>query len=182
LGKPPQKKRLRGHIDSIPKPAEFHGWDKQVQHLHRIMHECPLDDRSPRRNNSPAMRIRSITLAAMLAATAALSACSSEPETITGKDTDDMKNELASAPPVELPPAVAASKTYRCADASLVYVDFFADNKSANLRTEKTGTPTKVAALEAGQAMTAEGGFSLSGSGEKVDITVPGKSSQSCKA
>lgn len=118
-----------------------------------------------------------ITVAALLT----LSACSkSEPE-VVGGPADPMAEQLANAGPVELPPSVKASKQYRCKDNSLVFVDFLSDDKTANLRTEKNGAPTKLVAAEAGGSFKAEGGYEVSGSGSPVTITVPGNGAQSCK-
>ncbi len=117
-----------------------------------------------------------------VAALLSLSACGkSEPE-VVGGPADPMADQIANAAPIELPPAVKASKQYRCKDNSLIFVDFLADDKTANLRTEKNGSPTKLTAAEAGGALKAEGGFEVSGSGNQVTIAVPGKSAQSCKA
>lgn len=115
---------------------------------------------------------------AALAAVLALGACQSEPETID-TNPDPMANALANATPVELPPSVKESVSYRCKDNSVVYVDFLSDDKSANIRTDKAALPTRVIAANAGEAMTAEG-YSLSGMGETVQIAVPGKDAQSC--
>lgn len=115
------------------------------------------------------------------ASLAALSACGqSEPE-VVGGPADPMKDQLAKAAPVELPPAVKDSRTYRCKDNSLLFVDFMADDKTANLRTDKTGKPTKLVAAEAGQPFTAEG-FTVEGNGTQITATTPGKGAQSCKA
>ncbi|CAH0353328.1 MAG: hypothetical protein WA085_11620 [Sphingobium sp.] len=115
-----------------------------------------------------------------VAALISLSACSkSEPE-VVGGPADPMAEQIANAAPVELPPAVKASKQYRCKDNSLIFVDFLSDDKTANLRTEKNGTPTKLTAAEAGGALKADG-YEVSGLGSPVTITVPGKSAQSCK-
>jgi hypothetical protein len=120
--------------------------------------------------------------AAPIAAAAMLSACNSQPETIVagGPDDPDAKN-VASAPPVELPPMVASSRSYRCKDNSLLYVDFMSDSKTANLRTKKDGSPTKLISAEAGKPFAGEG-YSVSGTGADVEITQPGKGAQSCKA
>jgi predicted small lipoprotein YifL len=116
------------------------------------------------------------------AALLSLSACSkSEPE-VVGGPADPMAEQVANAGPIELPPAVKASKQYRCKDNSLIFVDFLSDDKTANLRLEKNGAPTKLVAAEAGGALKAEGGYEVSGSGSPVTIAVPGKSAQSCKA
>ncbi|WOK35688.1 hypothetical protein [Sphingomonas sp. C3-2] len=128
------------------------------------------------------MKTRFTLMFAAGSALLALSACNTEPETIVaGGPRDDMAEELANAAPVELPPSVKESKTYRCKDNSLVFVDFLSDDKSANIRLEKNGTPTQVKAPEAGQPMVAEG-YSLSGSGASVTLELPGKGSQACKA
>lgn len=112
----------------------------------------------------------------------ALAACNSEPETIVGGGPqDDMAAELANAAPIELPPSVKESHSYRCKDNSLVYIDWLSDDKSANVRTAKDGPPTNVKAPNPGEPMVAEG-YSLQGSASSITLTVPGKGSQSCKA
>ena len=71
---------------------------------------------------------------------AALAACNSESHTIVANEAPDpMAEQLANAPAVELPPSIAASKTYRCKDNSLLYIDWYSDG-SARVKTEK-GTP-----------------------------------------
>lgn len=120
--------------------------------------------------------------AALLAPVLFLAACDSQPTTVTANGSvDPMADELANAAPVELPPAIRDSKTYRCADNSLVYVAFLADDLTANFRTEPNAAPTKLTAAAAGEAFVAEG-YSVSGSGETVTIARPGKSGQTCKA
>ena len=65
---------------------------------------------------------------------AALVACSKESHTIVGgEQPDPMKEELAKAAPVELPPAIASTKTYRCKDNSLVRIDWLQGGKGAYL-------------------------------------------------
>ena len=119
------------------------------------------------------------------AAAAALAGCNTEDHTLTsGEPADPMADALANAAPVELPPAIAASKIYRCKDNSVVYVDWLSDNKSANFRADKSAPPTQLKAPEAGQPLVAEGGYSLTGSATASSITLarPGAGSQSCKA
>ena len=121
-----------------------------------------------------------------LVAAAALAGCNKEDHTIVagGEPQDDQgSNALANAN-VQLPPSIAASKIYRCADNKVVYVDWMSDNKSANIRTEKDGTPTSVTAPEAGKPMAGPAGYSLEGSasGGSARIAVPGHAAQSCKA
>jgi len=114
-----------------------------------------------------------------------LSACNSQPNNIVVGPQDDMKEALSKAKPVELPPALVASKSYRCEDNSVVYVDYFGDNKSANLRVKsKTSTPIMLKADQPGQPMTAEGGYAVSGQpgASSVQVTLPGKKEQACTA
>jgi hypothetical protein len=92
-----------------------------------------------------------------------------------------MAEKLKNAAPVELPPSVKQSVQYRCKDNSLIFVDFMSDDKTALLRTEKTGTPTKLTATEPGKPFTAEGGYEVSGSGKQITASVAGKGAQSCK-
>jgi len=122
-------------------------------------------------------------LAIILGAAAALAGCNKQDHTIQAGPADPMANDISNAAPVELPPAIAHSKIYRCKDNSVVYIDWLADNKSANVRTDKNGPATHVMAPEAGQPMVAEG-YSLSGLGTAANVTLarPGKGSQSCKA
>jgi|SRR6185369_13060241 len=125
--------------------------------------------------------MRTLILPISLLTLAALSACGqSKPEGFNETIGDPMENQLANAAPVALPPALKASKTYRCKDNSLVYVDFFADDVSANIRKEKEGAAVKLTAPEKGKPFTADG-YIVEGSGDTVTVTVPGKGAQSCK-
>jgi uncharacterized lipoprotein YajG len=123
--------------------------------------------------------------AAALAAILLLSACSgSGSEQAAAPPSNDAamaEDAPVSATPVVLPPALVASRTYRCKDNSLIYVDFFGDNISADLKTEKTGAVTKLTATAPKEALSG-GGYTVSGNSEQVQITQPGKSAQSCKA
>ena len=120
-----------------------------------------------------------------LAATAALAGCNNSDHTIGG-GSDDGGNtaNVAANAPVALPPSIAQSKIYRCADNKVVYVDWLSDNKSANIRTDKEGSSTEVTAAEAGKPMSAAGGYSIEGtaSASSIKVAIPGHPSQSCKA
>ena len=119
-----------------------------------------------------------------LAAAAALAGCKPENHTIVqGGPQEDNSTAVANGP-VALPPSIASSKIYRCADNKIVYVDWLSDNKSADIHTEKGGPPTAVTAPEAGKPMTAPGGYSLEGkaSGSSAKIAIPGHPAQSCNA
>ena len=83
----------------------------------------------------------------------------------------------------DMPPPIKAQKVYRCKDSSVVYVNFLEGDTQAVLREgEKTASPTTLKAETAGQPFTAEGGYSVSGSGAAITIERPGKGSQACKA
>jgi hypothetical protein len=129
--------------------------------------------------------LRKLSLIALGAA--ALGACNNEP-IIGGQQPDPMKDELANAAPVELPPAIAASKTYRCKDNSLVQIDWLSDNKGAYVHGNgQEQTHLKAAAAVEGKPastdLTAEGGYVLKGSAtaSTVTLTLPEKGSQACK-
>ncbi|MGZ8998504.1 MAG: hypothetical protein ACXW2T_06575 [Allosphingosinicella sp.] len=120
-------------------------------------------------------------IAAMAAALVSLSACDRQPETLEAPGVaDPQAQDLAQAKPVELPPAIQASRTYRCKDNSLVYIDFYTNN-TARVRSKKGGEAVIVSATEAGQAMVADG-YSVSGNSPQISYTAPGKGTQSCKA
>lgn len=117
--------------------------------------------------------------AAVLGAALALSACT-EDHNITAADNDPQAEALKKAGPVAAPPMIQASRTYRCKDNSLVYVDFYT-NSTARIRTAKDGPATALAMAEGAAAYTAEG-YSVSGNSPQVTVTAPGKGTQSCKA
>lgn len=119
--------------------------------------------------------------AATVAALLSLAACSSEPELVE-TTADPQADQLAKAPPVQLPPAIKATKTYRCKDNSLVYVTFLADDMTAMVRDKQEEPPlATLKAPAAGEPFVAEG-FSLSGSGDTVTYKSPDSGTLSCRA
>jgi hypothetical protein len=102
-----------------------------------------------------------------LAAAAALAGCNSKDHTIVagGPPVDDTS---VSNEPVALPPAVTASKVYRCANNSIVYVNWMSDG-SATVRNKPDASPTPVAA----------GSTELKGDANAKSVTYKG---ESCKA
>ena len=126
------------------------------------------------------MKTNTLPVAAALAAFLTLSACSSEPETITAGPADPQAAALNAAAPVggDLR-MIQASRTFRCKDNSLIYVDFYTDN-TASARTEKDGARTVLNPTEGKPPFTAQG-WSVSGNATEVSITAPGKGTQSCR-
>ena len=116
-----------------------------------------------------------------LAAAAALAGCNKHTIVAGGPPAD---NETNAAAPVALPPAIIATKLYRCADNSVVTVDYLSDNKSGNVHAGKEAASVPVTAAEPGQPMTAEGGYSVEGSptSSSAKIAVPGHPAQTCNA
>jgi len=110
----------------------------------------------------------------------ALAGCEQKTETVSTIAPDPMAAALANAAPVELPPAVTASVSYRCDDNSLAFVDFFAGDKQANLRTEKDGDIIHLTAENAGDPLTAAGGYKLEGDESNITLTTP-EGTKTCK-
>jgi hypothetical protein len=91
-----------------------------------------------------------------LAAAAALAGCNKEDHTIVaGGPVQDDFNDAANGP-VVLPPSVAASKSYRCKDNSLVYIDWLSDG-SARVKKKSDDVGTVVAAGSPGLKGDAHG-------------------------
>jgi len=127
---------------------------------------------------------RTLNIISLIAA-AALAGCSNENHNIVSSGPDEGTSGNATAHAnIQLPPSIVASKTYRCADNKLVYVDWLSDNKSANVRTEQGGVPTQVTTAEPGKPMTGPAGYSVSGTASALSATiaVPGHGAQACKA
>jgi hypothetical protein len=120
----------------------------------------------------------------MLAATAALAGC--QPHTIGGdNNADTAANSAEANANVQLPPMSIATKLYRCADNSVVTVDYLSDGKSANVKAGEHGSPVTVTAAEAAKPMTsADGSVSVEGSptASSAKIAVPGHPAQTCNA
>ncbi len=152
------------------------------------------------------MRKTLITLAPL--ALLALGACNNNADTPTAAATDSMTTEVA---PMALPPSIVDSGAYRCADASVIYVDFYQGGTRAGIRTEQNGTATilnapaspmdtpmdTVAAAtpevgatpeaaatteNAAKTLVADGGYALTGTGSNIKVTLPGKPEQTCKS
>jgi hypothetical protein len=104
-----------------------------------------------------------------LVAAAALAGCNSEDHNIVAgpPDTDDQVNVAANGP-VQLPPSIEASKTYRCADNKVIYIDWMSDGSARVKKTrEEVGTSV------------APGSPQLNGDAKAASISYNG---ESCKA
>ena len=114
---------------------------------------------------------RTFTIVA-LAAAMALAGCNSEDHNIVADPAgpDPMADELANVGEVVLPPAISASKTYRCKDNSLVSIDWLNDG-TARIKAEQAGAGTTVTPGAEGSPLT--------GDAQAATITYNG---QSCKA
>src|SRR3954471_10521278 len=78
------------------------------------------------------------TIIITLAAAAALAGCDKQSHTITADPTGD---NIAANAPVALPPSITSSKSYRCKDNKLVYVDWMSDGTARVKKTrEEVGT------------------------------------------
>ena len=113
---------------------------------------------------------RTLTIIALVAS-AALAGCDSADHTIVSEPggPDPMANTVANAGPIELPPAIAASKTYRCKDNSLVSIDWL-DDGTARIKAEQAGAGTTVTPGAEGSPLT--------GDAKAASVTLNG---QSCK-
>jgi hypothetical protein len=128
--------------------------------------------------------IRKFSVLALSAA--ALAACNNDPIQDKGPP-DPMAQDLANAAPVELPPAIASSKTYRCKDNSVVTIDWLAAGKGAYVHGDgmaqtwvKPAEPAE--GKPASAELTADGGYALTGSaaGSSISVTLPGKGTRAC--
>lgn len=123
------------------------------------------------------MKKTHILLAAPFALLVVLGACKNQ--TIDGNK-DPEANAANTAAPVEAPPMIQASRTYRCKDNSLLYADFYT-NDTVQVRAKKDGPGTTLTAAAGQPPYTAEG-YSLSANAAQITYTAPGKGAQSCKA
>jgi len=118
----------------------------------------------------------------VIVAAAALAGCNQEDHTITAGPAGEESNSAANAG-VTLPPAIAATKLYRCSgDNSVVQVDWLADNKTANVRIGDNGPATQVTTAEEGKPMTAASGLSVTGTaaGGSITVKLPKDGTKTC--
>lgn len=132
------------------------------------------------------MSLRTVLFATVLMS--GLSACDVQPTKVgPGASTsqtvrDDAEREARARTPIKMPPSIAATKQFRCADNTLAFVEFYSDDRSASVKTDPKATAVRVEAPTAGQTMVAEG-WSLKGgkADAKVVFSSPGHPKpQSC--
>jgi hypothetical protein len=121
--------------------------------------------------------------AALVAATLPLAACGQKEPEVVNTTYDPQAEALKTAPPVELPPAIQASRTYRCKDNSLVYIDFMSNNTALIRKSKGLEPPVATLTAEtAGGAYKSQDGYTVSGNSEQITYASPRGGSQSCKA
>jgi hypothetical protein len=123
------------------------------------------------------MRNTPYLAAAASAALLALSGCNNDPVQINTveRDTNEPSAPLNAT---EMPPAMTASKIYRCAYPSnaLFYVDIYNNNTATIRAGNANATPVLLTGTSPNGPFTAEGN-SVSGTGNQVTIN-----GQSCRA
>ena len=108
-------------------------------------------------------------LALALIAAAALAGCDqSDHNIVAGPNIADDGSAPVNVANVALPPPITASKSYRCKDNSVVYIDWYGDG-TARVKTSQTDVGTSVKPGEG----------PLKGDAKAATITYNGKS---CKA
>ncbi len=127
----------------------------------------------------------------------ALAACNKSETPAEGEAASE--SAATTAAPIELPPAITASGTYRCADNTILYVDFLGQNEAADIRvgdkaaaairvtapaaeTPAAGATPATEAAPTGPMKSADGESSLSGSGAQINVKLAGKGAQTCKS
>ncbi len=126
----------------------------------------------------------------------ALAACNSSTTPTTTENTTD--SAAVAAAEIEMPPAITATGTYRCADNSILYVDFLGQNEAADIRVgDKSAIAVRVTAPKAdapvagavptpaepaAPLVSADGQSSLSGSGKQINVKLADKGAQTCKS
>lgn len=126
----------------------------------------------------------------------ALAACNSSTTPTTTENTTD--SAAVAAAEIEMPPAITATGTYRCADNSILYVDFLGQNEAADIRVgDKSAIAVRVTAPKAdapvagavptpaepaAPLVSADGQSSLSGGGKQINVKLADKGAQTCKS
>jgi hypothetical protein len=127
----------------------------------------------------------------------ALAACN-KTETPAAETPEAVAAKAAEAVP--MPPSITAQTTYRCADNTILHVDYLGANEAADIHVgDKMAAAIRVTApvapapaagaapadpataKPAGPMKSADGATSLSGSGKQVNVKLADKGAQTCK-
>lgn len=131
----------------------------------------------------------------------ALAACNKS-ETPAAEGDASAAADAPAAPVAEMPPAITSQATYRCADNTIVHVDFLGKNEAADIRVgDKTAAAVRVKAeapaapaapadgaaapaaeTPAGPLKSDDGSTMLSGSGKQINLKLADKGAQTCKS
>ena len=122
------------------------------------------------------------SILAAAAALLSLAACNQKPEEVSTVAPDPMASQLANASPIELPPSIAAQVSMRCADNSLVYLDFFQGDKQVQVKASREGAGTMLKAPTAGEPYVADGGFKVTGNAKTATVITPNEGTRTCHA
>lgn len=118
--------------------------------------------------------------AAALAALLSLAACDSQPQKV-GRPDDPQAEALKNRPAVQLPASIQESRTYRCRDNSIVYVNVLTDG-TVNVRSVEDEPPSNVLRRQTPEGPFVGDGFSLSGTGPDVTFSSPDVPQQTCRS
>jgi hypothetical protein len=127
----------------------------------------------------------------------ALAACNKS-ETPAAEGDAATTAEAPAAPAATLPPAITAQGTYRCADNTILYVEFLGANEAADIRVgakdaaairvmaakpAADAAPADPAAAKPASALKSEDGKTmLTGSGASINVKLADKGGQTCKS
>ncbi len=130
-----------------------------------------------------------------LAALIALVACGEPEPEVVGGMADPDADAIEEMEPAELPPMRVREASFRCADNSIVYVNFYTNDTQVGVSTEAEGVETilqnDAASAEGEEAAPSDGPPSYSGEGYRligaadastIQFARPGGSLQSCNA
>src|SRR3546814_8174222 len=83
--------------------------------------------------------------------------------------------------PIQMPPAIVASHTYRCTGGDVLYVDFLADGTSINVKQRPSGPSLRLTAPSQGLTYVGDG-MNLGLNGKDIKIDEPKKPSRMCRS
>lgn len=93
---------------------------------------------------------------------------------------DTSNTSTKTTAPIQMPPAIVASHTYRCTGGEVLYVDFLQDGTSLNVKRSISGPSLRLTAPAQGLAYVGDG-MNLTLNGKDIKIDEPKKPSRLCK-